>query len=240
MLGTVDKGGITSNEYGRLPEKRVEQWRGMERNDFENIPVRNADHLKREDADRLPLLLRNMVDMAEELFGARDESFSVTRIAFWEGRPTIHFPKGYEGKEIDIWLQIVSKDDMDVAIKRARYQLAHETVHLLSPVCRNKATYLEEGVACYFAEHYVKSVWNDCWHPGDPEYERALRLVKALVKEETENNSERRWRIKDLRTVEDEWRKFGDISEEDLKEAFPRLEAEDAHLLTSLFIRDEG
>ena len=212
----------------------------MEIINIENLPVRNADHLKSQDADRLPLLLKEMLDMAEELFGARDESFRVTGMGFWECCPTINFPKGYERKEIDIWLQIVSKDDMDVAIKRARYQLAHETVHLLSPVCRNKATYLEEGVACYFAEYYVKREWNDVWRPGDPEYERALCLVKALVKEETENNSERRWRIKDLRTVEDEWRKFGDISEEELKEAFPRLEAEDAHLLTSPFIRDEG
>ena len=63
----------------------------MERNDFENLPVRNACHLKSEDAVRLPLRLRQMLDMAEELFGARDESYSVTGIAFWGGQSDNRF-----------------------------------------------------------------------------------------------------------------------------------------------------
>lgn len=212
----------------------------MEKSDIENLPVRNACHLKSEDAVRLPLRLRQMLDMAEELFGARDESFSVTGIAFWEGIPTIDFPQGYEAKEIDIWLQIVLRDDMDLAMRRARYQLAHETVHLLSPVLREKATYLEEGVACYFAEYYVKRVWSDCWHPVDPKYELALCLVKALLKEEVENNTEGRWCIENLRRGEEGLHEFGDIYKDELMEAFPYLAAEDAHLLTSPFQRDKG
>ena len=209
----------------------------MEIINIENLPVRNADHLKSEDADRLPLLLKEMLDMAEELFGARDESFRVTGMGFWECCPTINFPKGYERKEIDIWLQIVLRDDMDFAMKRAYYQLAHETVHLLSPVRRETGTYLEEGVACHFAVHYMTTKLNEnefFWmDTGDPKYQRALNVVKPHV----DRNKQA---IIELRRDEAEWRKFGDISEEELKEAFPRLEAEDAHLLTSPFIRDEG
>ena len=209
----------------------------MERNDFENLPVRNACHLKSEDAVRLPLRLRQMLDMAEELFGARDESYSVTGIAFWEGSPTIDFPQGYEAKEIDIWLQIVLRDDMDFAMKRTCYQLAHETVHLLSPVRRETGTYLEEGVACHFAVHYMTTKLNEnefFWmDTGDPKYQRALNVVKPHV----DRNKQA---IIELRRDEAEWRKFGDIYERELMDVFPRLVAEDAHLLTSLFIRDKG
>ena len=212
----------------------------MEIINIENLPVRNACHLKSEDAVRLPLRLRQMLDMAEELFGARDESYSVTGIAFWEASPTIDFPQGYEAKEIEIKLQIYAGDEKEKAMRRARYQLAHETVHLLSPVLRETATYLEEGVACYFAEYYVKREWNDVWHPGDPKYELALCLVKALLKEEMENNTEGRWCIENLRRGEDGWCEFGDISEEELMEASPDLETEDAQLLTSPFQRDRG
>ena len=123
------------------------------------------------------------------------------------------------------------------AMKRACYQLAHETVHLLSPVRRETGTYLEEGVACHFAVHYMTTKLNEnefFWmDTGDPKYHRALNVVKPHV----DRNKQA---IIELRRDEAEWRKFGDISEEELKEAFPRLEAEDAHLLTSPFIRDEG
>ena len=110
----------------------------MEKNDIENLPVRNACHLNSEDSDRLPLLLRQMLDSAEEMFGQRDASFAVTGIEFWQGCPTIDFPKGFEGKEIEIKLQIYAEDEKEMAMRRARYQLAHETVHLLSPVLREK------------------------------------------------------------------------------------------------------
>ena len=206
----------------------------MEKSDIENLPVRNACHLKSEDAVRLPLRLRQMLDMAEELFGARDESFSVTGIAFWEGSPTIDFPQGYEAKEIDIWLQIVLRDDMDFAMKRACYQLAHETVHLLSPVCRKKGTYLEEGVACYFSVHYMTNKLNQnesIWmNTGDPKYQSALNLIKCHL----DNN---KYGVKELR---EGGRGFGEIYPEELSEKFPDLNPEDLCCLRSEFYGNEG
>ena len=206
-------------------------------NNIKNLPVGNAHHLRSEDAGRLPLLLKEMLDRAEELFGAQDESFSVTGIAFWEGSPTIDFPKGYEGKEIDIWLQIILKDDMDFAMKRACYQLAHESVHLLSPVLREESTYFEEGVACYFSVHYMTAKLNQnesFWmNTGNPMYQSALNLVKCQLDSNKQG-------VRELRRGEDGWREFGDISKDELRQAFPDLTAEDAHLLTSLFLRDKG
>lgn len=209
-------------------------------NDIENLSVTKAYHLRNEDVGRLPFLLRNMLGMAEELFGARDESFSVTGIAFREDGPTIHFPKGYEGKEIEIYLQIVADDEEEKAMRRALYQLAHETVHLLSPVLREESTYFEEGVACFFAEYYMKTAWNDCWSPGDSKYEDALALVKSLFKGELESETHGQYDIQNLRRGEDGWRKFGDISQENLLEVCPDLIPADAHLLTSPFQRDNG
>ena len=205
----------------------------MEKTQIGIVPVRNACHLKSEDAARLPFLLQQMLDLAVEMFGQRDESFSVTSIAFWGGRPKIRFPKGYEGKEIDIRLQNVPEYQMDFAMKRACYQLAHETVHLLSPVRR--ATYLEEGVACCFAVHYMtaklkenESLWMDT---GDPKYQEVLNLVKPHL----DRNKQA---VRELRRGKDGWRKFGDISEEELMDEFPFLAAKDARALTSLFQSD--
>ena len=42
--------------------------------------------------------------MAEELFGKRDESFTVTGIEFWKGGPRISYPDGYSTKKIIIKL----------------------------------------------------------------------------------------------------------------------------------------
>ncbi|MDE0297268.1 MAG: hypothetical protein OXN17_01380 [Candidatus Poribacteria bacterium] len=211
----------------------------MEKTQIESLPVINASHLKSADAAKLPLLLQHMLDMADRMFGRRDESFSVTGIAFWERRPKIHFPKGYEGKEIEIKLQIVTSDAEEKCMRRARYQLAHETIHLLCPVLVSKATFLEEGVACYFAEYYVKREWNDIWYPGEAKYDLALCLAKTLLKEEIEYYPGRRFGIKNLRSGEGGPRKFGDITDEELIDAFPHLAAKDAHRLTTLFESDE-
>ena len=40
-------------------------------------------------------------------------------------------------------------------MSEACYELVHETVHLLAPTGGNDATNFEEGVACYFADHYM-------------------------------------------------------------------------------------
>ena len=220
--------------------RQLEKRQAVEMNDIENLPVRNAHHLRSEDAGKLPLLLKNMLEIAEEWFGPRDGSFSVTGIVFRKGCPTIHFPKWYEGKEIEIYLQIDPSEKEEKAMSRARYQLAHESVHLLSPILSEESTYFEEGVACYFAEQYVKTVWNDCWRPGDLKYQAALRLVISLFKEELAHETQRRYGIKNLRRCEDAWRKFGDISHEEIVEAYPNVGQEDAHLLTSPFQHNEG
>ena len=209
----------------------------MEKTQIGIVPVRNACHLKSEDAARLPFLLQQMLDLAVEMFGQRDESFSVTGIVFWERCPKIRFPKEYEGKEIDIWLQIVAGDSIDFAMKRACYQLAHETVHLLSPVRREMATILEEGVACCFAVHYMTTKLKEneaCWmDTGDPKYQNALNLVKPYL----DRNKQA---VRELRRGKDGWRKFGDISEEELMDVFPFLAAKEARVLTSLFESDGG
>ena len=63
-------------------------------------------------------------------------------------QPQIHFPCGYSGGVVDIW---ISREPYDEGLPdQATWQIAHECVHLLDPCEEGEANYLEEGLATWF------------------------------------------------------------------------------------------
>ena len=75
----------------------------------------------------LPSLLGDMLCIAEELFGPRDQSYTILGIEIGSDNPRIWYPG--DCKHIIIQLDSSASTDM----YQACYQMAHETVHLLSP-----------------------------------------------------------------------------------------------------------
>ena len=95
--------------------------------------------------------LGDMLHMAEELFGERNPSYTILGIEFKGKRPRIRYPIKNR-PHIIIKLSLQAATDMSPAC----WEMAHETVHLLAPTGCEYSTNLEEGVACYFANYYMK------------------------------------------------------------------------------------
>lgn len=172
----------------------------------------------------LPSRLGEMLNMAEELFGKRDRSYTILGIEFGPDNPRIWYPSDNR-RCVIIQLGLRAATDMS----RACYQMAHETVHLLAPSGTRNATNFEEGVACYFAAYYMKEKFNEpYWRPDLPSYERALALVKPRLDEDKSCVH----RLRELHPS------FQDMTEENICKEFPKLISEDVHFLVSKFKRD--
>ena len=103
----------------------------------------------------LEYLLSTIINTAENMFGDRDFSYSVKSIVFSSDNsqsPQIF----WDCFDVEIVLSRNSQTDLNTAC----YELAHETIHLLSPVPMWDVNNLEEGVACYFSKLYMIDVGN--------------------------------------------------------------------------------
>ena len=166
--------------------------------------------------------LGDMLHMAEELFGARDCSYTILGIEFAPNPPQAQFSRNR--RHIIIQLSFSAATDMSGAC----YELAHETVHLLAPTGGNDATNFEEGVACYFADHYMmereidRPEWGQCLPRN---YKRALEAVTLLLDKDI-------YCVRKLRSYQPSFR---DMTEEDIIKEFPDLTPDDVEFLVSKF-----
>lgn len=114
-------------------------------------------------------------------------------------------------------------------MSQACYQLAHETVHLLAPSGGKVAINFEEGVACYFANYYMRTQFSQTsWVPTLPSYIRALRLVAPRLDAD----------IQCVRRLRRQQPSFSLIRRDDIITEFPALSPLDADFLLSEFDRD--
>ena len=162
--------------------------------------------------------------MAEGLFGPRDTSYTVLHIEPGHEKPKIWFPSTEYPKHIIIHLVT----DPDENMSKACYQLAHETVHLLAPV-RGNANNLEEGVATYFAGHYMKVRMEEPkWGPGKESYQEVLEKVSPLFEKD----------VKCIRKIRKN-QKFSMISKDRIRQASPNPPtSEELNWLFEEFVRE--
>lgn len=173
----------------------------------------------------LASLLGNMLHIAEELFGQRDPSYTILGIEIGSNIPHIWYPG--DRKYIVIQLGPSAATNM----MEACYQMAHETVHLLAPTGRQNANNFEEGVACYFADLYMREALRNPYPPPSlPSYRAAFELVKPLL--DTDRYSVRRLR--------DQNPSFSKISGKQINIAFPNLTSENVNFLISKFNRNSN
>ena len=143
----------------------------------------------------LAAALGEMLLFAEEKFGPRDLSYTLLGIDFSPDGPQTWTPGNVR--------HIITLLDMNGLTDRkdAYWQLAHECIHLLSPTGKADANVLEEGLAVFFAQWYMRSVFGEGWWlnditiPGcadalaktqqllalDPEIIRKLRKLQPVI-----------------------------------------------------------
>jgi hypothetical protein len=112
--------------------------------------------------------------LAEKLYGERDKSYTILGFEFEKSGPRIWYPGNRKFVVIQLSLNALYNEF------QAFYQMAHETIHLLSPLGFRGANILEEGLATYFARLYLLDLGQDL-NPNDQKYQNALELTKVLL-----------------------------------------------------------
>ena len=185
--------------------------------DIEKMFVREANSDR--NTDTLSYRLGDMLIKAEKMFGARDYSYTVLGVEFSCEGPCIWYSENRR------FITILISSDVD-SYSRVLYQLAHETVHLLAPTGGSNATNLEEGVACYFASHYMKeAVKEERWKPADPRYRHALKIVSPLLDSD----------LGCIRRLRERQPSFTKMSVDDIRSEFPKISDADTHFLVRKF-----
>ena len=130
--------------------------------------------------------VQEYVDMLEKMFGPRDPRFDFGTVRQSDcSIPRTYFRGNYHtdgGCVVDIKVGKSAWENLQYG--RSAWQVAHECVHLLDPVERDTANFLEEGLATWF--QYEPRFHNDTvkqyiarnrnWRPPD-RYSTAKRLV---------------------------------------------------------------
>jgi hypothetical protein len=116
-----------------------------------------------------------MLEMAELRFGPRDRSYTILGFEFRAGLPLIWFPGN--GKNVIVQLDSASMNDQNLPL----FQMAHECVHLLTPVLSANTSVLEEGLATYFSKEYMAAHIGGVWFTGDQKHAHAEILARKLL-----------------------------------------------------------
>jgi hypothetical protein len=119
--------------------------------------------------------LLKITEEAELLFGPRDSSYELLAPRISEC--SCAYPYVYPSKKIRIYLTAGAQDR-----SAALYQLAHEAIHALGPTQR-WATVLEEGLATWFSDRYMRRVHGLQFGAPNRWYDAARRAVAPLLAE---------------------------------------------------------
>jgi len=165
--------------------------------------------------------LGEMLRLAQEAYGPKDNTYTTLGIEFELNGPQIWYPGNC--KHIAIQL---TPDTANDQIKGC-YQLAHECIHLLSPSGRREATTLEEGLATWFAHQYVEKEFNFKMPITLQSYETARQLIGELLAIDKKA-------IKKLRTKEFT---ISNITSQLIIEFFPECSTATAQALGEPFVR---
>ncbi len=123
----------------------------------------------------MPSLLGDMLHMAQRMFGERDRSYTLLGVEFCGDLPRVWCP----GNRRDLIVQVAVRCMNEP--ERACYQMAHECIHLLGPSGCSSATVLEEGLATWFAQHYMaERLGNPNWRSTLYSYRDAQRQYEVL------------------------------------------------------------
>ena len=122
--------------------------------------------------------LNEMVLEAEKLFGNRDLSYTLLGVECWGTGQHIFHADPEANKQILVRLPSLAEQDVEQCL----YMLSHEAFHCLGPKRNIPVTRLEEGLATYFAKHYMSMhCHSNDWHSHGENYREAMANTEALL-----------------------------------------------------------
>ena len=125
--------------------------------------------------------LDDMLREIKDLYGERDAKWNIFGIDFFsKDGPHIVYPYDYPD---NILIRLTPDVQKEEEKARACFQLAHETVHLLSPTGpgHGSAKILEEGLGTIYSKQYVSRHFGYTMQTGDPRYDEAASFVQDLL-----------------------------------------------------------
>lgn len=171
----------------------------------------------------LTSVLGELLIEVERRFGPRNKAWTILGIEFGGPTPSIWYPRNCGN--VAIKLSACAAEEP----KRAVYQLAHETVHLLHPAGRRRARNLEEGVAECFADEISRrhnlGFWSDV-----PAYIGPRDAVRSLLDADPEV----------VRRIRSEEPDFNRITVDLLVKHAPDIDRATAEMLCREFDRAAG
>jgi hypothetical protein len=122
--------------------------------------------------------LGEMLREIEGRYGTRDRDWTLLGIEFGGSRPCLWYPGdcGY--------VSIKLSDNARTDPQRAFFQLAHETVHLLSPTGKRNALVIEEGLATIYAREMCQRLGVNLVEDGAEYVEGAEYVYAKLITQE--------------------------------------------------------
>lgn len=166
---------------------------------------------------------------AERKFGLRDKTWTLLGVEFKaKGSPQVWYPSSGKNAHF-IAIQLTKNTATDK--KRALFQLAHEVIHTLSPAGPGKkSSVFEEGIATYFSIHALNNtgVSISPRYISSAPYTAAYKLILKLYEKHPDTDQ----RIKRLRR---QGYTFSNIPYDILRQYFPYIDTNHAHLLTQRF-----
>jgi hypothetical protein len=170
--------------------------------------------------------LGNMLRFAQSQFGSRDKSYTILGVEFIHNEPRIWYPDNCKNIVIQLGTMCLLEPD------RACFQLAHETIHLLSPTKWENVNVLEEGLAAYFQVWYMNNQYPRDWPRSKVDwtrlpspYEKAKILVERLLGVDQDA----------IRRLREQQPRLSQITAEEIRNAYPALDRYDALALTTEF-----
>lgn len=124
----------------------------------------------------LPGLLGDMLDKAEDLYGARDATYTITGTEFFKDAPRIR----YFGKDFKRMVFQLKPDCLADEVL-ACFQLALLCIHSLSPCYGKRMTVLHQGLAVHFASVYTQERCNEEMSGGQKDFDDACADVRELL-----------------------------------------------------------
>lgn len=119
--------------------------------------------------------LGNFLWELQRKFGPRDMTYTPLGIEFAPDGPMIWYPIP-ESKHLSIVLSDNARRDW----KRALWQLAHESVHVLAPTGQRNSLVVEEGLASLYADETSRA-YGLGYLNTDPRYQYCIDKVRELL-----------------------------------------------------------
>jgi hypothetical protein len=173
--------------------------------------------------------LGQTLKLAEEKYGKRDPKWTILGIEFAKReQPAIWYPFSHD--KVHYVIIQLTPDALDNH-KQALFQLAHETIHLLSPLGGDHpANVFEEGLAVYFSFFFLQKegidINTDYIVGGN--YRQAYQLVKELYKAYPQADGI-------IQRIRQEKGQLSGLSVADFQHYFPNLNEDSATLLATPF-----